>query len=256
MTPAISVVETGQGQTVLFQHGLCGSAAQVAEVFPPGFRALTVESRGHGLSELGPPEDLSIAQFTTDTAQVLEARGLGPIVVGGISMGAAIALRLAVTRPDLVAGLILARPAWVTAPGPANMEPYALVGRLLQEDPSRASERFEASDLALRLAQEAPDNLASLRMILGRGLHEDRVAALLCKIAKDGPGVAEAGLAGLACPCLVLGHHRDLAHPWSHAQALARQIAGAHLVEVTPKASDPQAHALDMSRAIAAFLAP
>ena len=45
--------------------------------------------------------------------------------VGGISMGAAIALRIAALRPDLVSALVLARPAWLDANGPENIQPVA-----------------------------------------------------------------------------------------------------------------------------------
>lgn len=73
----------------VFQHGLCGDADQVIQVFPEdtGFRCLTVECRGHGQSETGPLDDLSIPTFTDDVAGYI--RHLGRPVVGGISMGAA-----------------------------------------------------------------------------------------------------------------------------------------------------------------------
>ncbi len=73
----------------------------------------------------------SIATFAEDVVGLIDHLALAPVVVGGISMGAAIASRLAVYRPDLVRGLILARPAWATAAAPANMRPNLEVGELL-----------------------------------------------------------------------------------------------------------------------------
>ena len=151
---------------MVFQHGLCGDCGQTAQVFPTsaGFRRVTLECRGHGASDCGPLERLSIAQFTDDLAAVIEAEALVPCVVGGISMGAAVALRLAVTRPDLVSALVLARPAWLVGDAPQNMAPNALVGDLLRRfAPAEAAQRFEASAIAADLAGTAPDNLASLR---------------------------------------------------------------------------------------------
>ena len=114
--------------------------------------------------------------------------------MAGISMGAAISLRLAVHRPEVVRGLILARPAWITASAPANQSPNLEVGRLLadlsQENARRA---FETSETARHLAEVAPDNLASLRGFFSRE-PQAITAALLQAIAADGPGVSEEDL--------------------------------------------------------------
>jgi len=81
----------GSGAPFVFQHGLCGSAAQTAEVVPElaRIRSLTLESRGHGASDAGDPAQFSIATFTDDVAALITERGLVPAIVGGISMGAA-----------------------------------------------------------------------------------------------------------------------------------------------------------------------
>jgi len=166
----LALYERGGGRfPVVFQHGLCGAAGQPAEVQPDDadINFITLECRGHGASEYGDFERLSIVQFTDDLAtEVVEKLDEKPII-GGISMGAAIALRLAVTRPDKVRALILARPAWVTESAPANMRPNAEVGALLQAyPPEEAKKRFLASPTAEHLRLHAPDNLASLEGFL------------------------------------------------------------------------------------------
>ena len=122
--------------------------------------------------------------------------------------------------------LVLARPAWVDGAAPANMQPNALVGELLERfAPAEALARFEASEAARHLAAEAPDNLASLRGFFSR---EPRAvtSALLRRIPADGPGVGLRELAALRVPTLVLGTARDLVHPLSHVEALAAAIPG------------------------------
>jgi pimeloyl-ACP methyl ester carboxylesterase len=114
--PRLNLVEAGEGPDFVFQHGLCGDSGQTAEVFPDDapFRRVTLECRGHGRSEAGEPAHLSIATFADDVAAMIEMQRGAPVILGGISMGAAIALRLAVKRPQLVRALVLARPAWLT----------------------------------------------------------------------------------------------------------------------------------------------
>ncbi|KQT54550.1 alpha/beta hydrolase [Aureimonas sp. Leaf454] len=246
----------GQGLPVVFQHGLCGDAGQTREAFPsdPRFRRLTLEMRGHGLSEPGDPERLSIATFTGDLAHAIEEQGLGPLVVGGISMGAAIALRLAAKRPDLVSGLVLVRPAWIVADAPTNMAPNAEVGALLSaHEPDDARAIFDAGETAARLAATAPDNLASLRGFFSRR-PVAVTSTLLSRISADGPGVDETDLARLAVPTLVIGHERDAVHPLGHAEALAKLIPHARLATITPKATDKTAYLRDVHRALGAFL--
>ncbi|MFB2552501.1 alpha/beta fold hydrolase [Ensifer soli] len=253
---ALSVTEEGDGAPFVFQHGLCGDAAQPGQVFPDGagFRRVTVECRGHGASEAGPFDRLSIRTFADDIAGYMDASGLAPAVVGGISMGAAIALRLAVTRPELVRALVIARPAWVVDEAPENMRPNLEAGDLITRfPPQEARRRYEASPATARLEEEGPDNLASIRGFFTRE-PRDVTAALLTRISADGPGVSETEVQAIAVPTLVIGHRLDVVHPLAHAQAIAALIPSARFVEITPKAGDAAAYRADFHAALADFL--
>jgi pimeloyl-ACP methyl ester carboxylesterase len=253
---ALSVASTGNGPAFVFQHGLCGAASQPAEVFPAdiGWQCLTLECRGHGQAEAGDPDAFSIKTFADDLAAFVTQLHSGPVVLGGISMGAAIALRLAVTRPDLVRGLVLARPAWVDQAAPDNMAPNAEVGRLLRDyPPEEAAARFADSPTALRLAQEAPENLASLRSFFSRQ-PISVTQALLLAISADGPGVSRDEISAINMPTLVIGHQLDAVHPLSMTKEFAVLIPGATLVEITPKAENLDRYRSGFAAALAGFL--
>src|SRR5260370_2848551 len=153
--PTLSVDDNGgSGFPVIFQHGLCGDAHQTIEAFPSDsrFRRITVESRGHGSSEAGDPLLFSIRTFAADIAAYIETHQSAPVVIGGISMGASISLHLAVHRPQLVRGLILVRPAWITESAPPNNYPNALGAQLLSQfGPDDARKAFAASETARQL---------------------------------------------------------------------------------------------------------
>ncbi len=252
----LNVDGTEAGAPVIFLHGLCGDARQTDEVFPKeaGFRRITIEARGHGRSQPGDPECFSIATFAEDVASYIEAHVSTPVVLGGISMGAAISLRLAIKRPDLVKALVLARPAWLTEPAPENMAPNADVGRLLRERaPEAAKEAFLTGSTGQRLAAEAPDNLASLLGFFSRMPH-DVTAALLTAISSDGPGVAEAEVRRISVPTLVIGHDRDVIHPLGYARHLAEEIPGARFVKITSKAESRSNYIADFRKAMGDFL--
>lgn len=255
--PRLRIDDTGgAGLTVVFQHGLCGSAPQPAEVFPQenGFRRVTLECRGHGGSEPGDISQFSIETFADDTAALIEELDCGPVVVGGISMGAAIAMRLAVKRPEVVRRLIIARPAWSWSAAPANMKANAEVASCLEcHPPEEARARFARSTTAKALAVDGPDNLATLIGFFARE-PADVTAALLRAISAGGPGITGGDLGSLRIPTLVIGLGKDVIHPLVLAEELAALIPDAKLVRITPKSEDRPRYVVDMRAALADFL--
>ncbi|TRC79600.1 alpha/beta hydrolase [Mesorhizobium sp. WSM4307] len=254
---ALRVFDTGRGRlSVVFQHGLGGDANQVAQNFPdqPSCRRLTVECRAQGGSSAGSKRPFSIAMFADDVLAAADAAGLDRFVAGGISMGAATALRLAARHPERVLGLVLVRPAWAFDAAPQNMRPYTEVAELIRRLPlAEARDAFESSATSARFRAEAPDNLASL---LGFFARENATvfAEVMQAIANDGPGVTQAAAARLAIPSLVIGSDIDLVHPLATARELAETIPNAAFVEVTPKAADKDRHFAEIRAAIGGFL--
>jgi pimeloyl-ACP methyl ester carboxylesterase len=237
-------LQQGEGPVAFLQHGLCGDANQSAAAFPAdsGARLAVLECRGHGESEAGPHELLSLAAFADDLSAAIRQSSAVPCILGGISMGAALSLRIACREPGLVSGLVLVRPAWIAEPAPENMAPNLVVGRFLSVPPVPGErEAFLACESGRRLAAEAPDNLASL---LGFFQREPRAvtAALLTRISLDGPGITESELSALTVPTLVIGHDDDIVHPWHHAQRLAAIIPGARLAKIPSKARSKPAY--------------
>ncbi|HEX4286125.1 MAG TPA: alpha/beta hydrolase, partial [Terracidiphilus sp.] len=146
---SLAYEDVGAGLPAIWQHGLGADRQQSAEVFPRdvGVRYITLECRGHGKSEMGDPARLSIAQFATDLTALLDHLTIDAAVVGGISLGAAISMRLAASVPRRIKGLILARPAWVDEAAPATMHPYLVVAEMLKEyGPEEGLRRFANSE--------------------------------------------------------------------------------------------------------------
>ena len=242
----------GNGLPVVFQHGLCGDAGQTFGMFPDAaYRLITLECRGHGGSEFGTP---SIAIFADDLVALIESLALGPVVLGGISMGAAIAARIAVLRPDLVRALVMVRPAWGVAPAPENLQRNLEVGGFLaQFSAEQALAKFQQGATFQALKTGSPDNLASLIGFFSR--HPKAVtAALLTTISADGPGITAAQLAGLTCPALICGTEADVIHPLALAEQLAGLIPNAQFVRLASKGTSKAAHIADFQAAFAALL--
>lgn len=243
--------DRGEGAAVIFQHGLGGDVNQVNEHFPlDRFRCLTLECRAQGKSEAGPVANFSIPRFADDVLAFADDCGIERFAIGGISMGAAIALRLAVLAPERVSALILARPAWAWGDAPDNMQVFLTLATYLRRgDPAG----FEASAVARHFATNAPDNYASLLAAFTRP-DPALFADLISRIASSGPGLSEAQVSAIAVPTLMLGNEIDLIHPMALADTLAATIPGSRKITLTPKAADKAKHAAEFRAAVTSFL--
>jgi len=98
----------GSGTPVVFIHGAGGSALSwLAQktYLQRSNRVILVDLPGHGRSD-GPSSD-SIDEYAQAVGDALEAIACGPAHIAGHSMGGAVAMRLSMSRPSLVKGLVL-----------------------------------------------------------------------------------------------------------------------------------------------------
>ncbi|MBC5798528.1 MAG: alpha/beta hydrolase [Candidatus Eremiobacteraeota bacterium] len=103
---------------LLFLHGWLGAGAiwtLVLDELAQRRRTIAVDLRGFAGSRAA-PGPYTVETLANDLSALLAALDLDPLVVIGHSMGAAIAQRFAIDRPDAVEGLVLIAP--VAARGP------------------------------------------------------------------------------------------------------------------------------------------
>jgi len=100
--------ESGLGAPVLLIHGV----GLNADAWGPQIvglstrrRVIAIDMPGHGLSDL-PPDDAGLADYVTAIAGLIETLGISPVPVVGHSMGALIALGLALDHPEKIAALV------------------------------------------------------------------------------------------------------------------------------------------------------
>lgn len=100
----------GEGTPVVLVHGLGLSGElwnRVVDAFGPGYRLVLVTLRGApGTRELEQKE-LSLEQWASDLGGLLDELGLDRPVLVGHSLGASIAVKLALVRPHHVRALVL-----------------------------------------------------------------------------------------------------------------------------------------------------
>ncbi len=190
----------------------------------PGITLITPDQRGFGTTDLGAVEP-DLAHAADDVIAVLDARGIGRVVVGGVSMGGYVALRLLADHPERLAGLVLADT------------------RSTADTPDAAAARqAKAADADAGRLPSGADLVAPL---LGRSVAEP-VRRLAATIASDATAAAfawaqramairpdsTATLAAAAIPVLVVVGAEDTVTPPIEARALAAVAGRATLVEI------------------------
>lgn len=168
------------GVALLFVHGWYGAGALwklVIDELATRHRTIAVDVRGFAASNAAPgPYDVDV--FANDLSALLAALDLDPLVVVGHSMGAKIAQRFAIDRPEAVEGLVLIAPVpagavdfgpkfaallRATAGDPEKTNLW--LGMLTQREPPReivALMRAAAATVTARVALESFDSWSAL----------------------------------------------------------------------------------------------
>jgi pimeloyl-ACP methyl ester carboxylesterase len=107
-TPARAIT----AEPALYVHGLGGSSqnwTDLADLLAYRLDGQAIDLPGFGRSE--PARQYSVAAFADRVARCIEHTDRGPVHLFGNSLGGAVAIRLAATRPELVRTLTLISPA-------------------------------------------------------------------------------------------------------------------------------------------------
>lgn len=112
---ALNWAESGtpNGPAVVLAHALGTDMSlwdRVLPLLPPGYRYIRYDLRGHGGSGV-PPAPYAMGTLVRDAERLIEGLLLRDTVFVGVSIGGMIAQGLAVKRPDLLRGVVLANTA-------------------------------------------------------------------------------------------------------------------------------------------------
>jgi pimeloyl-ACP methyl ester carboxylesterase len=247
----------GNGIPFVYQHGLGADVNQPFKLFnpPEGFRLLGFDCRMHGQT-ITPADtnDISLATFADDLVGFLDFLGIEQAIVGGISMGAAVALNFALRFPRRTLGLVLHRPAWLDGPNLKNAKIFGFVAKLIREfEPEQAVEQLRQSKLYADLRAESVDCAESL-LLQCAAPHARESLSRLERIPLDAPNRDRAEWRNIKVPVLVLANRQDPIHPFEFGEVLAREIPRAEFHELTPKSVSVERYAADVRRFLTEFL--
>ena len=221
----------GKGpRVIVYLHGLLLDAnfnRQVARLLAQaGNRVVLLDLPGHGKSDK--PRHASahrMDSYSRTVVALLDHLGVESAVIGGVSLGANVALQCAVQAPSRVRALVIEMPVleWAVPGAILVFLPlllgvhyaagaFRMIGNLNRLVPRTTSWVIEGLRAPIRLDPE--ESAAVLHGLI---------------IGPIAPTVEQRR--AIDVPALVIGHRSDFLHPFSDAQKLVDQLANSRLVE-------------------------
>jgi 3-oxoadipate enol-lactonase len=216
----------GEGVPLVFIHQVATDRRlwhRQRSSFYRRYRLIAVDVMGHG-EVSWPPEEFSLERASSHVEELLEQLKAGPAFVIGVSMGAAIAMRMALSNPLLVRGLILVSP-W----SHTSEHTRSLVGRLFRL--AEAGDMSTHTDLFLRyvlptlsLERHSPE-VERLRVL---AMEQDAKAVAYTWAACMASDLSDC-LRNIRTPSLVIAGLNDLFTPPYLARAVAEELSEVEL---------------------------
>jgi len=231
----LAIQRRGHGQAFLWGHELTSSSAQedqaglrLWEQLRGGWEVIRVDARGHGASSVGTdPQAYRWSELAADALELASALGHDRFVIGGASMGAAVALHAAVAAPARIDALVLMIPptAWATRSAQASR--YRASADLAEREGLAALAAAEALQPPIPIFRGLFDPAE-----MARARYAGRDASVIAAVlrgaaASDFP--EPGAVARLRQPALLLAWEGDDGHPLSTAERLAEQLPSATL---------------------------
>jgi pimeloyl-ACP methyl ester carboxylesterase len=247
----------GEGRPIVLLHGfpvdgrMFDGQLSAAEVGRIEGRLIAVDMPGFGATPLPDPapDVLTVEELAESVAGLIQREGWAPAVVGGVAIGAYVAIELAARHPELVAALVLMGPK----PAP--------------DSPSLADQRESTAQLALRdgstvvadtlhakpLGPQADGAVKAKMHKMIADADPRGIAALIRGIARR-PDPSPA-MAALQMPVQVIAGEKDPFSPLADVKRVAQIIPRASLV-VIPGIGHmaPIEAQLSVTRALASFV--
>ena len=220
----VSYTEQGSGPPMLLLHATLHDHTDFAPVHDElsnGRRVLALDWPGHGESPI-PPAPLGAVQFGDLAIEFVDQLELDNLVVVGNSVGGYAACRLAIERPERVAGVVLVNTGGFT--------PHSVFTRAVCAVMGRPAVVKAVAPLSVRAYMRArnPTDKAIVHRVVARAKSTDgaQTAAALWKSFTE-PGHDLRERAGqITAPVLITWGAKDLTAPKRWGKAVHAAIGG------------------------------
>jgi len=247
----------GQGEPIVMCHGLAGDIKALKALLGKisGYRLILADARAHGRTHpVGPASKICFQQFASDLRELLNHLGIEQAIIGGVSMGAGVAVRFAIDFPEFVRALILIRPAWLDSRLPENLSLFPIIARLFnQHGPDKWQDAFDMHPEVKNLTEKDSVLVNTMRRQFDAPRAIERRARLI-HMPDDSPIKSWHEVESFDIPALIMGNQNDLVHPYSIAEAWAEHLRHSQIRSVPTKSTDYAEYVRGVRTHLYAFL--
>jgi len=231
-----------------------------------GYRVITLDLPGHGLTGRVPDDDYSMAAYVATVAAVADHLGIERFVLGGNSMGGGVTWQFALAHPERVSAMVLVDAVGLWSwreQGPPRGEGSPIAFRLLGQDWFRGIARNLDPKPLIKQGLEAsfydPSLVddAMIQRYYDMAMREGSRAATLIRFGslRASAGAPEPDLGQLEQPTLVLWGQHDNLIPPEVGQKFAEVLPNARLIVYPDAGHIPMEEVAERSAAdVRAFL--
>lgn len=242
----------GTGIPFVFLHGLGGSIRQIYNIYEPvpDVQLITLNQQGHGNSE---PDwtHYTFDALADDVITLLDYLRIPKAYMGGISMGAAVSLNVAVRYPNRVISLLLIRNAW-TPHGMSDevQRAYYDLGTSLSFGNIQHFYHTKGWELV-----KAPSSYTRNTFLC---TFEDPSSLKYWQkyqfLPKERPIGSAEELNNLTLPVFIVANRNDFCHPFFYGEYFHRHIRNSCFTEIPDKDQDTSGHKAGVNQSIRLLL--
>lgn len=219
----------GSGEEILvFSHGILWSNMvfeKQIEYFSSKYTVLVYDQCGHGKSEIT-GEDHSSSCLYKDIIQLLDHLNFKQVHFVGLSMGAYIAIRITLKRPDLIKSLILMS---ASISPETNFSKYRLLNKVIKFSGIKTVlQPILVNMFSLHFLNE-PHHKEDVKKWTAEILKNDKDIHIVVSYILKRKNINEEQLKNISCPTLILAGMKDKATPPENSEFIHSKIKGSIL---------------------------
>lgn len=245
----LAVQRIGSGTPLVLIHGLASSMSLWAGLDQgqlEGVEIISYDLRGHGASERATGAH-TLAKHVADLKGLLAALSISRATFAGLSLGGMIAIELAASNPDMVAGLALLDTTAMFPQATRDLF-FELASSASFNGMPAITDKF----MQLSFTQQFMDANPKMTTTIRKGMLASDAASIAAASRMVAKIDLRQRLSAIQCPTLVIVGEQDQLTPPALAEELAAGIKGAQLYVI---AESGHASPVEQPQAVTALLA-